>query len=550
MAAALLVLAGAAVLHAADAAIRGRITDPEGLPLPGVMVTLKIDSGSPRSVVTDNDGRYSIGVPPGLYALRAELSGFQPIERRVLAGGFGVVVDVTLPLASFEEQVTVVAAPLAVVGEPRPDAPVTVTREVLDAAMLPNSQYDDALTLMPGVVRGPDGLISVSGARASQGAVYVNGFNQTDPASGSPNLLVPLEAVDSVQVYSGGYSAGFGQATSGVTAVTTRSGGDTLHMSANSMFPRLLFASGGIRGVEYWEPNFGVSGPLVKGRLFAEQAVSYRYDQNRFLTQLGEQYSKYTALMSWSQIDAQVSPTQHLLAMLSLDPQDNQHANVTAFTPTGTVPRVQQGGWRVGLADRLTTSAGPLVELKASAVRTRLNVTPDGSDPYTVGHDVTSGSYFDRQDLHALRREAGAGLTTPVSVHHLVKAGLTLSDSEIEGVDESRPVSYLRSDRTLSRQVAFETAPSIFSSTVELGAFVQDDWTPTHWLTVNAGVRYDRVAAAAAATWSPRAAWTVKAPGGLSVSGSAGIFVDKLMLQALRFRSCLHASSRISIPLA
>ena len=159
---------------------------------------------------------------------------------------------------TFEERVTVTAAPtVPVIGDAAPDAPVIVTREVIDSAMLPNSQYDDVLTLMPNVVRGPDGFISVAGARASQGALLVNGVNATDPITGAPGVMLPIEAVDGVQVYSGGYPATFGLATGGVTSVVTRSGADRLHMSANSFFPRMLFADGGIQGIEFWEPNAG-----------------------------------------------------------------------------------------------------------------------------------------------------------------------------------------------------------------------------------------------------------------------------------------------------
>src|SRR5262249_6898322 len=71
-------------------------------------------------------------------------------------------------------------------------------------------------------------------------------------------------------------------------------------------------------------------------------------------------------------------------------------------------------------------------------------------------------------------------------------------------------------------------------TTTEAGAFVDDEWTPRPSIVVNAGVRFDRFGAIGDNTVSPRLAWTLK-PGHrrTSISGSAGLFVDKIVLGAL-----------------
>ena len=350
--------------------------------------------------------------------------------------------------------------------------------------------------------------------------------------------MLPLEAVDSVQVYSGGYTAEFGRATGGVTSVSTRSGADELHMSVNSFFPRLLFQNGSIHGVEYWEPNFGVRGPIVKGRVYFEQALSYRFDRNRFNTLVGPQDSKFTALLSWSQLDVNVSPGQHLTATLSFDPQNTERANITAFTPAASVPRVDQGGWSAALADRLTPSQASSLELRASVIHTGLAVVPSGAAPYQVGHDLTHGSYFDHQDLHGTRLETSAVYTWTPSLNHLVRTGTSIAHAALDGSADSAPVALLRSDGTVSRAITFLPGSPLAASTYEIGAFAQDSWTASRWLTVDAGVRFDQTTAAARPTLSPRLAWTIKpAGGGASLSGSVGQFADKLVLEALAFPS-------------
>lgn len=61
--------------------LSGQVVDPQGLPLPGVTVTIT-STAAPRSVVTDDQGRFFVAfLTPGIYAVRAELSGFAPVEK-------------------------------------------------------------------------------------------------------------------------------------------------------------------------------------------------------------------------------------------------------------------------------------------------------------------------------------------------------------------------------------------------------------------------------------------------------------------------------------
>src|SRR4051812_12432552 len=50
----------------------GQVVDAQGLPLPGVTVTVT-SSSAPRSIVTDAQGRFLVAfLTPGLYSVRAE----------------------------------------------------------------------------------------------------------------------------------------------------------------------------------------------------------------------------------------------------------------------------------------------------------------------------------------------------------------------------------------------------------------------------------------------------------------------------------------------
>jgi hypothetical protein len=523
--------------------LRGHVIDPSGLPLPGVVVTVVAQSPSGAedalSITTEQDGFFTFALPPGRYRLQLQLSGFDPVTRDVVVDddrSEPPSIDVTLPLARVEQNVTVVGTVHeSLLGDAQPDAPATIGRDVIDIAMLPNSQFDDVLPLMPNVVRGPDGLISVAGARAPQSAIFVNGINLTDPVSGASETMLPLDGVDAMQVYSGGYPADLGRATGGVTAVRTRSGDDRFHMASDSMLPRLFYTDHGIDGVAYWDPNVGVGGPLKHGRLYFQQSLSYRFDRNRYTTIVGPDQNLFESLMSWSQIDARISATQHLRVSLGFDPQRTDHANITAFTPAGTTPRVEQGGWSASAADEFTIGR-TAIELRGSVLQAQTASTPDGVGPSVVAHDVFRGAYFDTNDREGQRIEAGGSVVLPLSRRHAFKIGGSVDRAAMDAAYVSAPVMMLNTGNSVVRIVSFRPGDPVHVATGELAAFAQDTWTPTAWLTIDSGIRYDEVGAVAASTLSPRVSWTVKTRSADTVvSGSAGVFGDKLPLSALAF---------------
>ena len=95
--------------------VRGRITDPSGLPLPGVAVTLTgTADGSETVGVTDDHGEFVFRAPPGRYRLTAELAGFDIAERADIAlDQDTVTIDLALALTKFQDTVTVHAVPIS-----------------------------------------------------------------------------------------------------------------------------------------------------------------------------------------------------------------------------------------------------------------------------------------------------------------------------------------------------------------------------------------------------------------------------------------------------
>jgi Fe(3+) dicitrate transport protein len=67
--------------------VGGTVTDPQGVPVSGVLVEWKAQGGQPLTVWTDREGRYQIsGLSPGRYILRALSSDFEPVSVEVEVG--------------------------------------------------------------------------------------------------------------------------------------------------------------------------------------------------------------------------------------------------------------------------------------------------------------------------------------------------------------------------------------------------------------------------------------------------------------------------------
>jgi hypothetical protein len=126
--------AAAQSIGATTGSLNGRVTDASGGVMPGVTVTATSPAlQGARSTVTNEEGAYRLpGVPPGVYTVQYELSGFGTVIR---AGininvGFTATVNVELTVASLQETVTVSGA------SPVVDVSSTRTATVFEAKQL------------------------------------------------------------------------------------------------------------------------------------------------------------------------------------------------------------------------------------------------------------------------------------------------------------------------------------------------------------------------------------------------------------------------------
>ena len=109
----LFALAGVASAQETTGTLSGKLTDTQGLAVPGATVTVTGPQGA-KTFVTDADGRFNAPfLTPGIYGVRAELQGFKATDIKALTVQLGQTTDVSIKMevGGLTETVEVTAPP-------------------------------------------------------------------------------------------------------------------------------------------------------------------------------------------------------------------------------------------------------------------------------------------------------------------------------------------------------------------------------------------------------------------------------------------------------
>ncbi|MGH7450041.1 MAG: TonB-dependent receptor [bacterium] len=213
-----------ALVLAQDGKLRGKVTDKEsGDPLIGANVTI---DGTSLGAAADLNGDYVVlGVPAGVYTVKVSYIGYQPVALSNVRVSAGLTTTQDFKLASSAIEV----GSLEIVAE-RPLVQRNTTNTVRlstqeDIQNLPIRGLQNIVALNAGAVQ-QNGNLYIRGGRNGEVAYYIDGANVTNPLFNEENVTVIQEAIEEFQLQSGGYTAEFGGANSGLVRTTLRSGTD------------------------------------------------------------------------------------------------------------------------------------------------------------------------------------------------------------------------------------------------------------------------------------------------------------------------------------
>ncbi|HEU4713788.1 MAG TPA: carboxypeptidase regulatory-like domain-containing protein [Pyrinomonadaceae bacterium] len=515
--------------------------------LPGVVVSLSGERLGDRKLqtVTDLDGAYTFaGLVAGEYVLTVEYQGFRKYERTISVQIEATVEqDLMLQPVPLNETVTVTADPT---GANRTEAttPSTITQQTLRDAPLIDQKFQDALPLLPGVVRGPDGNLNIKGTRPSQSGILVSSLNVTDPWTGTPAIELPLEAVETVQVHSNPYSAEYGKFTGAVTTIETRSGTNDLRYLVTGVLPRPRWRDGSLFGIGAVTPRIAVGGPIKKDKLFFFQSLEYRFVRTNVpsLEELDERQRdiQRESFDSFSRLDYVINSNNRLTASFSLFPQKQSYFNLNTFNPADTTANFHQRGWFLAFNEQATFKSGSLLQSSFSVKQFDGDIFGNSGAPYQITPERNFGGWFDRQHRESRRYELLEIYNlAPVNWggSHSLKVGVNYSYTSFDGSDRSTPVSILRADGTRYQQINFAGTGDLSRNQSEFSAFVQNKWMVNPRVVVDFGLRYDRDQIGANNNFAPRLGVVLvpAANGRTVIRGGVGLFYDKIPLNVGSF---------------
>jgi hypothetical protein len=358
--------------------VSGTVTDPTGAVIPGATVGIADPvSGYSRAMQANSAGQFHFfNLPFNPYRLTVSNAGFQSSSKVVdVTSPVMVTVPVVLQIATSSQTVTV-EAPSDLV-EADPTFHTDIDRGSFDQIPLESqsSSLSSLVTLAsPGVTADSNGLFHGLGDHASN-SFSIDGQPITDQQSKVFSNQLPSNAVQSIEVISGAPPAEYGDKTSLVIDVTTRSGqGVTTPTGSVSMSYGTFGSSTGSYDISYGGKNWGnffeIDG-LNTGRFLDAPEFAVIHDK-------GNEFNTF------DRIDRQLTPQDSMHVNLNVSrswfqtPNALDNLNVQNVANTGDV----DGG----------TSANPVFNDVGDTDQRSKIVTYDFAPEYT--RTIGSGSVF------------------------------------------------------------------------------------------------------------------------------------------------------------
>jgi len=285
--------------------LAGYVFDKEtGESLPGVNISI---IGTYKGASSDADGFYHVSdLVPAEYTLEISFIGYKVTQMTgvVITEDNTTTIDIQL-----ESTILALGQEIEVIGKkPLLDLQETSTNRRLSSDDIKKTIANDAIDLVSqqvGIVK-QDNAIYVRGGRAYESQYIVDGVSVQDPLSGTGfGLNVSANAIEEIEVISGGFSAEYGQATSGVVKVKTKSGSDKYTGSFSYKSDHLgLFKDQdfSFNGDQY---EFGLSGPEPISGLLKDLGLKLPgniYFYLSFYTNISDDYTGATSSQLFSSI--------------------------------------------------------------------------------------------------------------------------------------------------------------------------------------------------------------------------------------------------------
>src|SRR5262245_18179893 len=496
-----LCLPAAAQTAQAPASGNGRVVvtvSLEGVRIPAVNVSLRSADGNVvvGQTTTDNIGQVTFpDIAPGRYVVLARRDGFADTETAPfsVSAGQSEQVLVEMRLTFVRESVDVIVPANSPTESMQPvSVSDLLTGTKMDIQPLAGDDFQSLLTVLPSIIRGPEGRLRIKGGAPTSGALQISSASLNDPSTGDFDLELPSGAVESVEVLSNPFAAEYGRFSTSVTQVRTKRGTNEWVHKLDNLLPRF---GRGFAFVDRFGPRLSISGPLKRDRLLFGQYFQYRFARTSVKSLPDRPQIGLDSFDSFTRLDAVLSSRHALTGGVIYFPRKITNATLSTFRPEETTPTFTQEGFSLGAADRLILSDYAVLETTVAGRFFEVDQKSQGLQPMIYAPQTQSGNFFSRQERNVRSLQLVAALTISRDWHgqHVFKVGMDLQHSTFDGVSFSQQLDVRRLDGSLAERTTY--SPAMTNPDVngyEFALFGQDRWRLTDRLSLELGFRSDR----------------------------------------------------------
>ncbi|HVW86469.1 MAG TPA: hypothetical protein VHB50_17405, partial [Bryobacteraceae bacterium] len=408
--------------------------------------------------------------------------------------------------------------------------------DILNVPYPASQDYRSALPLMPGAVQDNSGQIHFNGGGTNETNYRLNGFDVSDPSSGSLTTRLNVDTIQTVEWEASRFSPDKGKGSAGVLEIRTQMGDDHWRFGTTNFIPSIASQSGVY--LSHWSPRVIVSGPIKKGRAWFHNSYDTYYTANT-IPELPKGQNRTTSLTAsnLTRFQWNIRDWQILTASFLVNFTDATRNGLSFLDPAETTTNRRQNLYLGTIKDQFIIGGG-LVEVGFADTANYFRASPQGSQPYVITPFGAAGNFFRDDKAWSGRQEwLVNGYVRPVMWHgsHQIQVGANVERSTLDQTIFRHALSVVRVDNSVVRTVQFEGSPQQFRTNIESYGYALDRWNPTPDLTLEAGFRTQWDEYTGGAPPAPRlaAAWAPKWMRGAKVSAGWGIFNDAVTLGML-----------------
>jgi hypothetical protein len=524
--------------------LRGEVVDPHGAPIAGAVCTLRgratPEQGLP--VTTGQRGTFEFtGLLPGTYRVTCAAVGYEPVAKTgipISEGKEPVTLQIELPYEVVIHQKVEVTAQAPKATEQEAAPPATLTNPQIKSLPLVVQKFKAALPMIPGVIRTPDGRIAIKGAIENQGTLLVDSAETVDPVTGSFSIDVPLDAVESVDVFKSAYQVEYGRFAGGLTTIQTKAPSSQWNYELNDFVPTPRLETGHLVGIQDDSPRIFFSGPLMGDKFTFSEAFTYDYAATpvRGLPWPNNQI-RHQGWTSFSDFYYAFSP-QHLTSVdVKFFPTRRQYDNIDSLIPQTASADYAQSGFSIGTHDHYLFKGGGILTTLAQFTDFDSYSHGQGAQDLQITPTGWEGNFFNIWTRSSAQQEVQESYLFP-RIHwqgaHDFKIGGDVIHRAYQGTSISHPVQLLRADNSLAEEIDFGPAGNLTTSDTEVAAFAEDHWVFNRYLSIDYGLRFSSQTLGELSAFSPRGGlvFSPTKKGKTIIRGGAGVFYDRLPLLA------------------